>query len=82
MDDGYTHQQYIDDMTFEQFVVEAEGQARNMPCYRRGQAYFNLLVHVRPDLAEQVRGSLCDPFYQDKKIGAFMEFIGARWDAM
>lgn len=30
---------------------------------RLGQAAFNLLVERRPDLAEMVRSSKCDPFY-------------------
>lgn len=32
---------------------------------RKGQAYFNALHAVRPDLANYIRGTRADPFYQN-----------------
>lgn len=47
------------------------------------QAMFNHLVEVRPDLAEQVRGSDMDPFYcqtpQDPRWDRFVNFIETNW---
>lgn len=37
--------------------------AEKHPAQRYGQAAFNYLDQVRPDLSGQVRGSTVDPFY-------------------
>lgn len=37
--------------------------------YRLGQAYFNALYEIYPEVAELVRGTLDDPFYTGKQIG-------------
>lgn len=38
------------------------------PKWRSGQALFNALLEVRPELAEQIRATIMDPFYQDFRI--------------
>lgn len=43
-------------------VVDAR---RAHPEWRRGQAHFNVLVKVAPELAEEIRASDLDPFYAD-----------------
>lgn len=45
--------------------------------HREGQAAFNALHDVRPDIAEQVRGSSNpnNPFYRDDRIQAFWLFV-------
>lgn len=45
------------------------------PEQRRGQAYFNAIHEVRPDLANAVRGSDRDPFYDDSRINAFIAYV-------
>jgi hypothetical protein len=44
---------------------------------------FNHLCEVRPDLAEQIRGTDKDPFYctspMDPKFDAAIAFIEANW---
>lgn len=51
--------------------------------WRYGQACFNILAVVRPDLAERVRGTDMDPFHADrsgdKRIGRFMSFLALNW---
>lgn len=47
--------------------------------WRRGQAYFNILHLMRPDLAERVRGTPMDPFHQDDKIGDFLAWVVLHW---
>lgn len=47
---------------------------------RIGQAYFNELSLVRPDLAEIVRGSeLLDPYHRDEIIPAFLDYVCSQW---
>jgi len=38
---------------------------------RKGQCYFNELYEVEPEIAEIIRGTENDPFYDDKKIDNF-----------
>jgi hypothetical protein len=54
------------------------------PEQRIGQAVFNVLAEVRPDLAERIRGTELDAFYsnpdyQDGKLDAMGEFIDKEW---
>jgi hypothetical protein len=67
-------------MTFQEYVMAAAEAILNSSLQRAGQAYFNLLNEVRPDLAEYVRGTLYDPFYRDARIPEFLAFIASRWD--
>jgi hypothetical protein len=47
---------------------------------RLGQAAFNILIDVRPDLAERVRGKVTlDPFYKDANLPAFLEWVASHW---
>jgi hypothetical protein len=52
---------------------------------RYGQAMFNHLCDVRPELASLVRGTKMDPFYAstpgDPRWDAFVDFIERRWYA-
>lgn len=45
------------------------------PAWRLGQAYFNVLTHVDPGLAERVRGTVIDPFYSDEILPEFLDHI-------
>lgn len=35
---------------------------------RAGQAFFNAIYQLHPNLADTIRGTELDPFHQDKKI--------------
>lgn len=63
-------------MTFNEFIAYA---SHPVPDQRNGQAAFNALATVRPDLAEVVRGSLVDPFYRDELLPEFYEFLSEWW---
>lgn len=52
----------------------------HIPEQRRGQMAFNLLTVMHPVLAEAVRGSLHDPFYDDARLPEFFDFVGVFWD--
>lgn len=47
--------------------------------WRKGQAAFNGLLQVRPDLAELVRGGILDPFHDDNRLPDFEVWLRARW---
>lgn len=48
------------------------------PEYRRGQALFNACLELYPDIANQLRGTDCDPFHNDKRIDAFLGRVQER----
>lgn len=59
-------------------------QMRHMN-WRLGQTAFNVLSRVRPDIAENVRGSSLDPFYADhmqfgyEKVANFLAHVRENW---
>ena len=48
--------------------------------WRVGQTYFNLLLEFNPVLAERVRATDVDPFYNDKLIVDFLGFVADNWN--
>ena len=42
---------------------------------RQGQIAFNELYATEPDIANSIRGSEFDPFYDDEKLEAFFERV-------
>lgn len=66
------------DKTFGEYVTRFASHP--IAGLREGQRAFNLLVVMHPTLAEKVRGSMIDPFYQDERLPAFFEFVAAEWD--
>jgi hypothetical protein len=42
---------------------------------RKGQMYFNELYNMNPQLADSIRSSSCDPFYDDSRIDKFLNKI-------
>lgn len=61
-----------------QYLNLVNQAVRAWPSRRVGQAFFNVLCEVEPLLAERVRATEFDPFYQDKRIPAFLEFVEQR----
>lgn len=49
--------------------------------WRKGQTLFNVLYEMYPDLANEIRGTPLDPFYEDRKIKDFMNFIASKIDS-
>jgi hypothetical protein len=51
--------------------------------WREGQCMFNHLKTIKPELAESIRGTNCDPFHclngTDGNFKRFIEFIEANW---
>jgi hypothetical protein len=67
--------------TFEDFVSAVVHYYNvNAPAdWRVGQCAFNLLVKVRPDIAELLRGSDFDPFNDDSRLSDFYDFVMRYW---
>lgn len=69
-------------LSLHKFYFDAIVRARNTG-ERYGQAMFNHLYEVRPDLAEQVRSQPTDPFYVEKlnhpAWDRFVYFIEKNW---
>lgn len=67
-------------MDFSEYTLEADARFRHPGLdERKGQAFFNELLVVRPDLADKVRGTPLDPFYQDSRLEEFLLFVARNW---
>lgn len=55
-------------------MLQREMVERN-PSWRQGQALFNAMYELFPEVSETVRGTLNDPFYKDTRIEKCFEFI-------
>ena len=69
------------ELDFDQFYELALNSASKFKI-RKGQALFNLLSEIRPDLSEQIRGTDKDPFYIESNHPnwkRFIEFLEANW---
>jgi hypothetical protein len=66
-------------VTFTQFTIYVIEYDRQHHKERSGQAAFNALWNVRPELADEIRGTDLDPFYDDKRLLAFWEHLSAVW---
>lgn len=65
-------------MTTEQFrgyLNHVSAMKRYFPHYRMGQCYFNALYDSHPEIADQFRGGIDDPFYDDGLIGNFLSTL-------
>ena len=65
-------------MTLNQYLMAANAAYLDNP-WRIGQAYFNVLDEVRPDLANSIRGTVHDPFYRDAILPHFLAIIAGEW---
>jgi hypothetical protein len=48
---------------------------RHNPAWRPGQAFFNVLRDYDPSTAEALRVSTANPFYDDDKVSAAIQFV-------
>lgn len=65
-------------VTFSDYV-EALVLAKGSPSLRYGQQAFNLLDDVHPELAALVRNTEHDPFFDDDKMGDFLNWLDENW---
>lgn len=74
-----------DKITVDEFYERARANMVDRPQWRYGQSLFNTLLGIRPDLAEQIRGTEIDPFHarggtDDPRLYKFGEFVNREWD--
>ena len=69
------------DMTYDEFLVEVyrAHDYDKLNHWRLGQYFFNMLCEVRPAIAEQLRGSMLDPFYKERITQVVSDFVRERW---
>lgn len=60
---------------YSHFLNEVDTAIYNYDDWRPGQAAFNVLSSMHPDLAEHVRGTESDPFYDDERLTAFYLWV-------
>lgn len=48
---------------------------RKYPQMREGQIFFNVFSDMWPDKVQQVTATEVDPFYDDARIPAFINFL-------
>lgn len=69
-------------MTFEEFlhmVIEKYETQLVKDDLRLGQIFFNELCVVRPTIAEELRGSMLDPFFKHRITAVTQDFVRDRW---
>lgn len=66
-------------MTFEDYQDAVKKAAKDYQQWRVGQAAFNVLCGVRPDLSEQVRATLLDPFHDSNILVEFYAWVKENW---
>ncbi|MGA1753162.1 MAG: hypothetical protein ACO395_07375 [Pontimonas sp.] len=67
-------------MTYSEFIITATNHyGDNRRDLRFGQAVFNVLDIVRPDIANSLRGNRIDPFFKESVSDEVWQFIKERW---
>lgn len=65
-------------MSFPELIAAMAVYQRENPAQRVGQAYFNGLHEVYPELADAIRGTYADPFYNDDALADFLYEVAAQ----
>lgn len=60
-----------------EYLYHTATEIQRHPEWRVGQAYFNILHRLHPEVADAVRGTSKDPFYNDTRIPAFLDEVAA-----
>ena len=66
-------------INYDKFLQLVEKYQKSVKDWRYGQAYFNILSSVRPELAELIRGSMYDPFHKDEVSDQIHTYIKSKW---
>ncbi len=64
---------------FDEFLTIADDYHRQHPEQRAGQAFFNALDAVRPDIADDIRATRLDPFHHDHVTAEVYQFVQGQW---
>lgn len=47
---------------------------------RKGQRFMNVLSAHRPDLEKRLAGEVLDPFYDDRRLHAAIQWVKDNWE--
>lgn len=67
-------------LSFNDYLETVTVAKNDHPEWRLGQTYFNVLEGMNIALANQLRGSISDPFYEDANIKAFLSHVRISWN--
>lgn len=62
-------------MTFDEYAHAIDRVRAENPRWRAGQTAFNVLLDIRPDLAEEIRATELDPFHNDNVLTQFYHWV-------
>lgn len=65
----------MSDLKVNSLVTALEAYHKAYPEQRKGQAFFNVLHHMYPEVANKLRGTDKDPFYRDELLDAAWEVV-------
>ncbi len=68
-------------MIFATYLLEVSDAIGREPRWRVGQAFFNVLYEHKPTFADKLRGGPLDPFYNDRRLAAFLVTVQLDWDS-
>lgn len=60
---------------FEQFIRQVQTALKVNKEWRCGQAMYNILQLINPELSSQICATDLDPFFRNERIGAFLKHI-------
>jgi hypothetical protein len=66
--------------SFNEFLAGVALAAPTEKQMRYGQTFFNTLDWLRPHLADEIRGTMRDPFYRDWVDEPTLLWLEAAWD--
>ncbi len=69
----------IPKVTYSEYVVAAAKYYQENSEERMGQAYFNVLCVIRPDISEKIRGTNKSAFYNNKKLAEMLDEVYKQW---
>ena len=67
--------------TFADYKIAIRQAQQEHPQWRLGQAAFNVLYEMRPDLSEHVRATTLDPFHRrtNEECAEFFNWVEMIW---
>lgn len=68
-----------DNIIFQNFLAECLKDYSTQKEQRLGQFLFNKVAEADPDLANKITGSSKDPFYNNKNIKVFLDYVMEEW---
>ena len=70
-------------MTYTEFEIKYFNELDSIPAdYRKGQWLFNDLYEINPILANKIRNTEVDCFYNDRRIPKTLEYAKQHWNGL